>query len=295
MGTKLGCLLIAAAIGIGGCTSDDEVKIPPVVVGAKSTTESRVLAEIVAQKLERSGIPCERRPDLGGTAELDAAIRAGKIDVYVEYTATALTTILRSPNAASILAQGKDALLARLRAEYLVAGLMWTEPIGLDDPYTIIVRGGAGAVTMSEAAAASRGWRAAFSLEFQSRADGFPAAKRAYSFQFPEVKTMDATKLYQALADHSVDAVEGHSTDAALTKLRLLALEDDRHAFGANFAVPVVRRAALERYPGIKDSLDGLVDWLDPPKMRGMNEKVENGGVPVGDVVRQFIADQSFF
>jgi glycine betaine/choline ABC-type transport system substrate-binding protein len=295
MRTKLRCLLIAAAIAMAGCTTEEEVKVPPIVVGAKSTTEQRVLAELVAQKLENSGIPAERKFDLGGTTECDAALRAGTIDVYVEYGATALTTIIRSPAAASILSQGRDALLTRLRAEYLPAGLLWTEPLGLDSPYAIVVRAGSGPVSMSEAAVASRGWRAGFSFEFQQRTDGFPAAKRGYNFQFSEVKTLDAAKLYPSLSDHSVDAVEGHATDAALAKQRLLALEDDRHAFGSNLAIPVLRRAALERYPGLKDSLDGLVDWLDTAKVRAMNEKVENNGVPVGDVVRQFISDQSLF
>ena len=106
---------------------------------------------------------------------------------------------------------------------------------------------------------------------------------------------MDASKLYQALADHGVDAVEGHATDAALSKLRLLALEDDKHAFGSNLAIPVVRRDAMERWPAIKDSLDGLVDYLDAAKMRQMNEKVENTGALPADVVRQFISDESLY
>jgi osmoprotectant transport system substrate-binding protein len=288
-------LVVALAIALSGCVTEDEPKPIPVVVGGKSTTEQRILLELIAQKIEGAGIPVERRPDLGGTTECDEALRAGKIDAYVEYGATALTTIIRSPAAASILTQGREALIARLRAEYGTSGLVWTEPLGLDSPYAMVVRGGSGAVSMSEAASGSHGWRAAFSFEFQQRPDGYPAAKRGYSFQFPEVKTMDSSKLYQALADHSVDVVEGHATDAALAKLRFLALEDNHHAFGINPAIPVVRRATLEKYPGIKGALDGLLDLLTAAAMRDMNEKVENNGASPADVARQFIADQSFY
>ena len=287
--------VIALTIAAGGCSPSEEEKIPPVVVGAKSTTEQKVLAELIAQRLEGAGLPVERRFDLGGTSECDTALRSGKIDLYVEYGATALTTIVRSQSAAQVLAQGRENLLTRLRAEYLPAGLLWLEPLGLESPNAIIVRAGSGAVSMSEAAAASKGWRAAFSFEFQSRSDGYPAAKRVYPFQFAEVKTMDASKLYAALADHSVDAVEGHATDAALAKLKLLPLEDDRGAFGTNPAVPVVRRAAVEKYAGLKPTLDAMLDTLDAKSMRDMNEKVENAGQAPGDVVRQYIADQSLF
>lgn len=288
-------MVVVLAITAAGCFGEEEEKLPPVVVGAKTGTEQRILAELVAQKLEASGIPAERKFDLGTTADCDAAIRSGKIDVYVEYGGTALTQIVRSQSAGTLVTQGPDVILARLRSEYTAAGLVWTEPIGLDVPYAIVVRAGSGAASMAEAAAAAHGWRAGFSFEFQSRPDGFPAAKRGYNLDFAEVKTIDAAKLYQALADHSVDAVEGHATDAALAKLRLLALEDDRHAFGINPAIPVVRKATLEMYPGVKGALDGLYDTVHVAQMREMNEKVENAGQSPADVVRQFWADQSLF
>ena len=291
---KFRCLVLAVAI-IAGCSSGDDKKIEPVVVGGKSTTEQRVLVELVAQKIEGAGMPVDRRFDMGTTSDLDSAIRAGKIDVYVEYGGTALINIARSAAAASVLAQGRDAIMARLRAEYGSTGLTWTEPLGLDAPYTLVVRGGSGAFNISEAARASHGWRAAFSWEFQQSSGGYPAARRAYAFDFPETKTLEASKLYPALADHSVDIVEGHATDPELQKLHFLALEDDKHAFGTNPAVPVVRIAALQKFPNLKGALDGMVDWLDAQKMREMNEKVANNGTPVGDVVRQFISDQSLF
>ena len=82
-------LLLALA---AGCRRSDDV----VVVGGKNFTEQRILGELVAQRLERAGLAVERRLDLGGTFVCDAALRAGEIDVYVEYTGTALGAILKA-------------------------------------------------------------------------------------------------------------------------------------------------------------------------------------------------------
>src|SRR5260370_42706872 len=63
---------------------------PRIVVGSKNFTESDLLAEIVAQQIERrTGIPVERRLHLGGTFVCHQAITTGAIDLYVEYTGTA--------------------------------------------------------------------------------------------------------------------------------------------------------------------------------------------------------------
>src|SRR5689334_7858715 len=70
----------------------------PIVVGSKNFTEQLVLGEIIAQQLERRlGQKVERKLNLGGTLLAHQALINGEIDVYPEYTGTALTAILKLP------------------------------------------------------------------------------------------------------------------------------------------------------------------------------------------------------
>src|SRR5436190_11082106 len=62
-----------------------------IVVGSKNFTEQNIPGELVAQTIERqAGMPVDRRLILGGTLICDGALRSGDLDVYVEYTRTAL-------------------------------------------------------------------------------------------------------------------------------------------------------------------------------------------------------------
>src|SRR5579863_10435988 len=85
-------LLATAALLSGGCGHGRPAKI---VVGSKFFTEQVILAELLAQHIEaRTGIAVERKENLGGTLLVHKAMLAGELDLYVEYTGTALTAVL---------------------------------------------------------------------------------------------------------------------------------------------------------------------------------------------------------
>ena len=268
-------LVVAAACGGRG---------DRVVVGSKNFTEQRILGELLAQVLERAGIPVERKLDLGGTFVCDAALRAGQIDVYVEYTGTALTAVLKDP-------PDNDAarVLARVREAYAAAGLVWTEPLGFDNTFALVVRPEAGVRTISAAVDPARDWTAAFGYEFQQRADGFPALERTYGLRFRDIRTMDLGLLYRALAERKADIAAGSATDAQIDTLALVMLTDDRHAFPPYEAVPVVRKAALERFPGLGDALASLAGKLSATTMRRLNRAVDGDHRSPAEVVRELL------
>ncbi len=269
----LGLLALLAGCGDGGPA--------PVVVGSKNFTEQRLLGELVAQTLEARGIPVDRRLDLGGTLVCDTALRAGQLDVYVEYTGTALGAILKEPATGT-----PDAVLARVRDAYAPAGLVWTAPLGFDDTFALVVRPDAGVRTISEAVAPARGWRAGVGYEFASRPDGLPALARTYGLAFADLHTMDLGLLYRALADRTVDVVAGNATDGLIAARGFVALTDDRGAFPPYEAVPVVRQAALDRWPGLRAALDGLGSTLDASTMRRLNLAVDGDRHDPASVVR---------
>jgi glycine betaine/choline ABC-type transport system substrate-binding protein len=269
--------LVAAAVGCSGGP-------PAVVVGSKNFTEQRLLGELLAQTIERAGMRVERRLDLGGTLVCDTALRAGSIDVYVEYTGTALTAILHEPPAS-----GAAAVRRRVAAAYEPAGLVWLPPLGFDNTFALVVRPEARVRTISAAVAPAPGWQAAFGYEFQSRPDGAPLLTRVYGLRFAGVRTMDLGLLYQALAERQVDLVVGSATDAAIDRLGLVVLDDDRHAFPPYEAAPVARRAALERHPALAPALAALAGTLGATTMRRLNAAVDVERRSPADVVTAWL------
>src|SRR5262245_41562544 len=120
------CLFVGLwSVTAAGCTREH-----PITVGSKNSTEQVILGEIVAQHLEyRLRRPIGRKLNLGGTMLTHQALLHGEIDLYPEYTVTALTTILKLPPA-----RGPVDTIALLRAEYEGRfGLEWMHPLGFNN------------------------------------------------------------------------------------------------------------------------------------------------------------------
>jgi osmoprotectant transport system substrate-binding protein len=244
-----------------------------IVVGAKNFTESDLLAEIAAQQIERrTGLPVERKLHLGGTFVCHAAITAGQIDLYVEYSGTAYTAVLKHEPGA-----GADSVYHVVSDEYRRRwGLVWLRPFGFDNTFAIAVRQADaeryGLHTISDLARMAPRWHAGFGYEFLNRADGFPGLASTYGLRFASPPTaMDLGLTYRALAEGKVDVIAGNSTDGQLEALRLVVLQDDRHYFPPYEAAPVVRGAVLERHPEVGRALAELAGKIDDDEMRRLN------------------------
>jgi osmoprotectant transport system substrate-binding protein len=272
--------LLALALGLAACGRPDTI-----VVGSKNFTEQRVLGELVAQTVEAAGLPATRRFDLGGTFVCDAALRAGELDVYVEYTGTALTAVVKDPPDSD-----PARVRARVAAAYAPAGLDWLPPLGFDNTFALVVRPDEAPRTISAAVPAARAWRAGFGYEFQTRPDGYPALTRTYGLAFAEIRTMDLGLLYRGLVDRQVDVVVGNATDGLIGSLGLRVLDDDRHAFPPYEAAPVVRRETLARHPELRGALMRLAGTIDADAMRRLNYAIDGEHRDVGSVVREWRA-----
>jgi osmoprotectant transport system permease protein len=272
-----------------------EKPVEPVKVGGASTPEQALFVEILAQAVEGAGLVAERKTNLGTMSDLHDAMKAGKVDVAVGYAGTALMTIARPQNWATVVGGGPSTILERVHAHFEPMGLVWTGGFGFDSALVLVVRGaGTSAGTVSEIAVASRNWRAAFPFSFQSRPDGLPNAKKIYGLEFAEVKTMNEGELERALTSHSVDVIVGSATDGSFTRLGFRPAVDDKRAFSSNPGAAVVRRAALDKFPGLGKVLAGFTDTLTTEQLRRMNEAVD-GGQNVHNVAAGYIASLSMF
>jgi osmoprotectant transport system permease protein len=264
-----------------------------VVVGSKDFTESAILGEIVAQMLEARGIAVERNFELGGNLPHDALL-AGKIDLYPEYTGTSYTAILKHAPITD-----PRAVYEQVKREYAEKfNLVVSEPLGFDNTFAILVRGAEARrlklKTISDAVPYARNWRAGFGQDFMSRADGYPGFAKAYGLKFAEVREMDLSLTYIALASAKVDLIAGNSTEGRIAALDLVQLEDDRHYFPPYEAVYLVRRDSLARLPALSETLAKLAHSISTEEMRQLNYEVDANKRGQADVVREWLKRKGF-
>lgn len=281
-------LALALLIAFTGCGHRDRI-----VVGAKNFTESDLLAEIVAQQIERrTGLPVERRLHLGGTFVCHEAILAGQIGMYVEYTGTAFTAVLKHPPV-----QSRDSVYRAVAAEYAQRfHLVWLAPFGFNNTFAIVVRDTDavrhGLRTISDVAPLAPHWKAGFGYEFLERADGYQGLSRVYGLRFSAPPTaMDLGLTYRALADGKVDLIAGNSTDGQIAALDLRSLEDDRHYFPPYEAAVVARADLLERHPEIRRALGELAGKIDDSTMRRLNGEADVQHRDIVLIAREWLAE----
>jgi osmoprotectant transport system permease protein len=261
-----------------------------IVVGSKSFTEQLILGELVATALERwTDLHVRRTLNLGGTLICERALATGDIDVYVEYSGTALTAIFKEP-----VVHDRTRALSVVRQRYAATGRTLGAPLGFNNTFAILVRGETASrhnlVTISDAVPFARQWRAGFGYEFLEREDGLRGLAATYGLQFSSPpRVMDLTLSYRALASGEVDLIAGDATSGLIDALRLTVLEDDRRYFPPYDAVPVVRTATLLRYPEIRVALDRLGGHVTEKAMRALNRAVDVDRRDPQVVAREFL------
>ena len=285
-------LMGGGALALAGCRGADANTI---VVGSKNFTEQLLLGELLAQQIEaHTPLRVDRRLNLGGTFVCHQALVAGQLDLYAEYTGTALAAILKAPasnDAAAVYRSVRDSYRSRFALEV-------GPPLGFNNTFAIVVRGDdarqLGLRAISDLARVAPQWRAGFGYEFMERSDGYRGLAQTYGLQFAsEPRIMDLGLLYRALAERQVDVVAGNSTDGLIAALNMVVLEDDRQYFPPYQAVTVVRAETLRRHPDLQAALDALGGKISDDQMRSMNYAVDGQQRDPASVVREFRAAQA--
>jgi glycine betaine/choline ABC-type transport system substrate-binding protein len=285
-------LLVACSVALLSCSSSHADRI---VVGSKNFTESFILGELIAQQIEaHTNLKVERRFYLAGTYICQQAILAGRIDVYPEYTGTALTAILKQG-----ISRDKQDVYQRVKSEYERRfGLTLGPAFGFNDTFAMEVRGEdarrLNVKTLSQATQFAPQWRAGFGYEFMERPDGYRGLVATYGLHFAEQpRIMDLGLLARALKDRQIDFAAGNATDGLIPALDLVALEDDRHYFPPYEAVPVIREQTLQSHPEIAQVLADLGGKISDEEMRKLNYAVDVQHRDTQDVVREFLKSKA--
>jgi osmoprotectant transport system substrate-binding protein len=279
--------LVGSALALPQCGKSTAIR-----VGSKNFSENITVAEIYAAALETAGWKVERHMNLGSTQIAMAAIQRGDIQIYPEYTGTALIDVLHMPPI-----RNAKKLFATVKTEYEKRfGLTILRASPGNDSQGLAVTSAVAAKynvrTLSECANAAPQLRLAAVPEFVARADALPGLQKYYGgFNFKSVRTFDIGLQYEALARRDADVATVFTTDARITADNLVVLDDDRHFWPPYNIVPVVRDELLQlhRWLSIKVTISNANLTLSDKALRRLNYEVDIKKRDPADVALEFI------
>jgi osmoprotectant transport system substrate-binding protein len=283
-------LAAAAALCVSGCAA----KSGGVSVGSKNFSEALVIGNMYALALQHAGLAVTPKLDLGGTQVAMAALRRGDIDLYPEYTGTALINVLGAPPSGD-----RAATYARVKSYYeRHFDLIWLDAAPMNNTQALAsTRATAQKYqlkTLGDVSRAAPMLRLGAIPEFTKREDGLPGLQRAYGgFVFKSISLFDIGLKYRALEAGDVDVVVAFGTDGQIEADRLTVFEDDKHVWPVYAVAPVVRAQTLGRYPVIAPVLNRIAPLLTDDTMRRLNEQVDGEKREPADVARDFLTSRS--
>ncbi len=286
-------ILALSVLLIAGCSPDEGngAEKPKIIVGSKNFTEQLVVGHMVGLLMEDAGYPVEYQLRLGGSGLVHEALVEGEVNVYVEYTGTGLTVMLEEDPMSD-----PDETYARVKEAYKEKwNLVWLEPWGFNNTYTIAMRqdvaADLGIEKISDLKDKAGDLLIGATHEFIPRQDGLAGLQETYGFEFKEAKGMDEGLMYQAVRDGQVDAISAFATDGRIPAFELITLIDDLSYFPPYYAAPVVRGDLLEEDPEVATILNKLARKIDDAAMAQLNYQVDEDKEDPSAVAKKFLQD----
>ena len=291
-------LLLVAAWAAGGALAQPAT---PVRVGSKIDTEGKLLGNMIVLALEANGIRTVNKASLGTTKVVRAALLAGEIDIYPEYTGNG--SFIFSEESSPVWKNAKAGYERVKTLDYEKNKIVWLEPAPANNTWAIALREDVATAnklkTLDDMARWINGggsFKLAASAEFAERSDALPAFQKAYGFTLKPNQLLtlaggDTAATIRAAAEKTsgVNAAMAYGTDGPLAALGLVIMEDTQ-AVQAIFApAPVVREEALKKNPKIGDALALVFKLLDGPTLQSLNAKIQLEGQDAKKVAGDFL------
>lgn len=272
---KIVSVVVIVALAFGGFKyfSSSNKKI---VIGSKNFSEQLILGNMVASIIEgNSDIKVERKLNLGSTDINFTALKSKQLDIYVDYTGTALVNIMKSQ-----VINDSDKAYNKVKSyfdkQYNIKVL---KPLGFNNTYTLAVREDTSnkynLKTISDMSKVSNRLTLGSTMEFANREDGLIGLKKQYNLNFKDTKALDGGLRYNAITSDKVQVVDAFATDGLLKAFSLKVLKDDKKFFPPYDAVPLVRKETLKKYPEIENIINKLAGKINDETMRKLNYKVD--------------------
>lgn len=279
-------LAFGSLLSLSGCSKSEDTVIR---IGSKDFTEGLLISEIYALALEDAGYKVERKMDIAGSI-IHTAITSDEIDLYPEYTGTALLSILKlemNSDPDAVYQTVKDAYNKQFQ-------ITWLDSTQVNNAQGITIRTEVakqyGIYTISDLQANADKIRVCSQGEFEYREDGISGLSKVYGqFNFQSINVYDGGIKYQVLENGEADICPGYSTDAQLINVdQFTYLEDDKHFWPPYYLAPIVRNNILEKNPGIAEVLNQVSAKLDTETVIALNAKVDIDKREYEEVAKEF-------
>jgi osmoprotectant transport system substrate-binding protein len=283
-------LLLLPSVVLTGCSSSNTV-----TVGSKDFSENTVLGEIFAQLIEaKTDLKVIRKLNMGGTFVNFEAIKNGQIDLYPEYTGTALTAQLKMDDIITDADETYRTVSEEFDKQF---NIKWLKPLGFNNTYTLAVTNEIFETyrieTFSDLAAISENLVFGAEHEFFDRQDGFDGLVKTYGMKFKgEPKKMNVSLKYPAMGSGDIDVTDAFATDGQIKQYNLKVLKDDKNFFPPYYAAPIIRKEVLEKYPELEQILNSLEGLIDDETMMEMNYKIDVDNQDIKKVAEDFLREK---
>jgi osmoprotectant transport system permease protein len=262
-----------------------------IVIAGKLGSEPEILINMYKLLIEEeTDLKVELKPGLGKTSFLFNALKSGSIDLYPEFTGTAISEFLKetavSTDAKEVYSQAKEGMKEQFDMELL-------EPMAYNNTYALAVPARLAEEhrlqTISDLGQISTIINAGFTLEFADREDGYKGIQRLYGLEFPNVVTMEPKLRYGAIESGEINLVDAYSTDSELQQYNLKVLEDDKTLFPPYQGAPLLKAKTLEEHPELAKALNKLAGKISDDEMRAMNYQVNAEGKSPEEISREYL------
>ena len=290
---RLVVLLSLVLLTMVGAIACDTSAGGAIKVGSKDFTEQFILGEMYALVLENQDFKVERKLNLGGTPVAQAGLQSGQIDLYPEYTGTALLTVLKEP-----VSSDREQVYKTVADSYQNKfNLVWLAPAPMNNTQALVMtQEGSkkyGIKTISQMAAKASQLTMIGPPEFEAREDGLPGLKKAYGdFKLKNFIPTDPGLRYKTLNSGQADVAVAFGTDGEISAFNLVVLEDDKKLFPPYQVAPVVRSEILQKNPGIRDALNRLSAKLTNETMQQLNYQVSGKQREPSEVAKEFLTTE---
>lgn len=284
----MAAILIMAAPLVWGTGGKD------IVIAGKLGSEPEILINMYKLLIEQdTDLEVELKPGLGKTSFVFNALQSGDIDIYPEFTGTAIATFLKekavSTDRDDVYEQAKEGMLREF-------DMVLLRPMKFNNTYALAVPNETatqyGLETISNLKQVEQNMQAGFTLEFTDREDGYKGIQKLYGIQFPNVKTMEPKLRYNAIETGDVNLIDAYSTDSELKQYDLKVLEDDKGLFPPYQGAPLLRKETVEEHPELEETLNKLAGKITDDQMRAMNYEVNVDGVSAEQVAKEYLKQE---
>ncbi len=276
----------------GNIGADKMMKKNKLIIAGKLGTEPEILINMYKILIEENmdNIDVELKSGFGKTSFVFNALKSGEIDIYPEFTGTAVFTFLKenpvSNDAAEVYSQAKKGMAEKFDMIYL-------SPMKFNDTYALAVpqkfAEENNLMKISDLEKIKDKIKAGFTREFNDREDGYKGLKKLYGFELPDIKEFEPKLRYVAVQNGDVNLIDAYSTDSELAKYNLVVLEDDKKLFPPYQGAPLLRKDTLKKYPQLETILGKLQDKITDAEMREMNYEVGVDGKRAEDIAREYL------